>query len=52
MKSYLLGLDVGTGGTRAVLVGKDGAMTGGTLQRALFASPSLKLRLVIRTSPA
>src|SRR5881275_1493490 len=40
MKSYLLGLDVGTGGTRAVLVGKDGAIiSSATREHQPFASP-------------
>ena len=40
MKSYLLGLDVGTGGTRAVLVSKDGAIiSSATREHQPFASP-------------
>jgi xylulokinase len=40
MKSYLLGLDVGTGGTRAVLIGEDGAMiSSATREHQPFASP-------------
>jgi xylulokinase len=40
MKSYLLGLDVGTGGTRAVLIDKDGAIiSSATREHQPFASP-------------
>src|SRR5437870_12978710 len=40
MKSYLLGLDVGTGGTRAVLVGKAGSIiSSATREHQPFASP-------------
>jgi xylulokinase len=40
MKSYLLGLDVGTGGTRAVLIGKDGAIiSSATRDHQRFVSP-------------
>jgi xylulokinase len=40
MNSYLLGLDVGTGGTRAVLVGKDGSVvSSATRDHQRFASP-------------
>jgi sugar (pentulose or hexulose) kinase len=40
MKSYLLGLDVGTGGTLALLIGKDGAIiSSATREHQPFASP-------------
>src|SRR5215471_18125035 len=40
MKSYLLGLDVGTGGTRAVLIDKDGKVVSSATQlHQGFASP-------------